>query len=156
MAVIGSIGDIAFEASSSLVRTFDSYADSVSARIGSHEVGGSMPVLEYIGPGTRAIEIPVRLNSALGVDVESDIEKAQAYSSSGQLLSLVIGGKPIGGAGAKWLIESVDVDRSKFTRAGAAILAEMKLSLKLARISSTPAAISQTIMKKNTQKVRTA
>ena len=152
--MIGSIGNLVFEASANLIRTFDSWTDQVSARIGSHEVGGSEPVLEYIGPGPRAIDISIALNASLGVDVESDISKAQEYCRTGQLLLIVIGGKPIGGAGAQWMIETVDASRSKFDSSGAAILADIGLSIKLARTANTPTPISSTITKSNTKKVK--
>lgn len=154
MAVVGSIGDIVFEVSAQLVRTFGEYSDSVAARISPHEVGGSLPVLEFVGPETRAIEISVQLNAAMGVDIETDIARAQEYCQGGKLLGIVIGGKPIGGAGAKWLIESADSTRQQFDLKGVAILAELKLSLKLARIATTPTTIGSTVTKSGTQRVK--
>lgn len=154
MAEIGTIGDIVFQVSSSLVRTFNQFSDSVSSRLGSHEVAGIMPVIEHIGPGTRELSFALQLNSALGVDVEHDIRKAQDYCQTGQMLSIIISGKQIGGTGAKWIIESVDADRQSFGSAGETLLADMKLSIKQARTASTPKVISQSIEKSNTKKVK--
>lgn len=154
MAEIGTIGDIVFQASSSLVRTFNEFSDSVSSRLGAHEVAGVMPVIEYIGPGTRELSFAVQLNSSLGVDVEADIKRAQDYCQAGRLLSIIIGGKQIGGAGAKWIIESVDAERLSFGRKGETLLADMKLSVKQAQTASTPKTISQSVQKSNTKKVK--
>ncbi|MHB0998222.1 MAG: phage tail protein [Armatimonadota bacterium] len=154
MAVLGSIGDIIFQTSADLIRTFGEYSDNVSSRIGAHEVGGSEPVLEFIGPGTRAVDIPVKLNAALGVDVEADIAKAQEYCRSGQLLTLIIGGKPVGGAGAQWMLETVDATRQAFDNKGSAVLADMAMALRLARTANTPTPVSSKITKQNTQRVK--
>jgi len=147
MAKIGSLGDVTFETSSNLIRTFSEWTESVSARIGSHEIGGGMPVLEFNGPGTTAVDIPVTLHAALGVDVEGDISILKRYCQQGQLLLLMLAGKFIGGSGARWMLESVSVSRKQFNARGEAIIAEVSLALKLARTKDTPTLSSSTITK---------
>lgn len=154
MADLGSIGDIVFETSNYVIRTYDGYTDSEASRIGQHDVGGSSPVLEHIGPGVRAIELSVHLSETLGVDVEGDIARAQEYCRLGTLLPLTLGGKPIGGPGAKWLIESVEADRRKFRTLGQCVLADIKFALKLARTALTPTPISSVVPKKKTTRVK--
>jgi phage protein U len=154
MAQVGSLGDIVFQTSADLVRTFGEYGDSVSARLGTHEVGGSDPVLEFVGPGVRSIDLSVQLAKSLGIDVEMEISRTQEYCRAGKLLALVLGGRPVGGAAGRWMIDTVEASRQHFDSAGRAIVADLKLSLKLARTASTPAAISTTIIKKNTTKVK--
>lgn len=154
MAQLGILGGITFETSDKLVRNFGAYSDNVSARIEAHEIGGSEPVLEYVGPGTRSISLPIVLNGSLGVDVEGDISRLHEYCSRGELLTFIIGQKPVGGSGAKWLIESVDVTRTYFNQNGSAHIAEINLELQIARTAHTPAAVSSTIDKQNVQKVK--
>ena len=154
MAKIGSIGDIVFETSASRVRTFDSYTDSVGARIGTHDIGGGVPVLEYIGTDTREIGLSITLNARLGVDVESDISTLQGYSASGRLVSIVLANEIIGGPGAKWLIERADTTRARFDGQGRTMQATISLSLKLARTAATPQQISGTVTKSNVKSRR--
>jgi len=150
---VGSIGEIVFEVSSELVRTFTDFTEDLSARISSHEVGGSLPVLEWIGPGTPGLNFTIRLNEQLGANVPEMLGLATRYCNTGELLTVIIGGEPKGPAGALWLIESVGSWPQKFDRAGNTMIADLNLSLKLARTAETPSQTSATITKQNTQKV---
>jgi phage protein U len=147
--ITGSIGDIIFETSSSRALLFGEYSDTMAARIGTHDVAGIAPVLEFIGAGTREIELHITLMRSLGVDVEDEISKAQKYCMDGEILILRIGGRVIGGLGAKWMIESVDALRKQFAVDGSTISADLTLGLKLARTAKSPAEVPMTIRKKN-------
>ena len=73
---IGSLGDIVFEVSDSVIRTFSEFQRTTSGRWATHEVMGSAPVGEFISPGLDEITLPIKLNVLLlgGVAVEDEID----------------------------------------------------------------------------------
>lgn len=151
---VGSIGGFVFECSMEKIRSFTEYSDSFGARIECHDVGGTYPVLEFVGPSVRCIEIPFQLNAYLGVDVEASIAALQKSCKNGELQILQIGGRPIGPAGAQWLIENICAQRRTFDKYGVAITADCTVTLKLARTQSTASSASSVVTKSQTKKVK--
>ena len=64
---IGTFGNVVFETSNDLVRTFKDMTRDTNVRLASHDIIGKKPVIEWIGPGTDTIKFSMQFNSILGV-----------------------------------------------------------------------------------------
>ena len=51
MAVIGTLGDVVFEVSDKVARTFDEMVHTAVGRWAVHEVMNGKPRAEFLGPG---------------------------------------------------------------------------------------------------------
>jgi phage protein U len=125
---VGAFGDIAFEVSDSTIRTFRDFQKTVPARWAVHEVMGSEPVAEFIGPGQKEITLPIILNALFlgGKTIEEEIETIEKIADEGKVGALVIGDQVIG----KYYLESVGETVSHFGGRGEFTHAEITLSLK--------------------------
>lgn len=101
---LGYLGDIQFNVSSKQVLTFQDLSHSSSAKFHNHEIIGQKPLSEFLGCDLDKITLSIELNSSLGVNIKSQLEKITKYEQSGQPLDFVIGSEPFGQD--KWIIES--------------------------------------------------
>jgi phage protein U len=125
---VGAFGDIAFEVSDSVIRTFRDFQRTVPARWAVHEVIGSEPVAEFIGPGQKEITLPVTLNALFlgGKTIEEEMDAIEEMASTGKVGTLVIGDFVLG----TYYLESVGESVSHFGGRGEFTHAEVTLSLK--------------------------
>ena len=151
---VGSLGSVVFEASVGRVRTFEAVEESGSARLHQHEPALSAPVAEFVGPASRSIRFTVRLSTSLGVKPREEIAVLEAARDSGRLMVLTIGGERRGGPGAEWMIEQMSTQETGWGPAGETTIADVDLSLILARTASTPAPLGSTISKSGVERVR--
>jgi len=103
---IATLGDLVFEASSELVRTFADASLTTSARWTAHEVIGQRPVQEFGGPALRSLSLSLRLDSGLGVDPEAEAKALRQAVEDGTVLPLILGGEPSGDWVATSMAES--------------------------------------------------
>lgn len=127
MGQIGTLGSVVFETSSKTVKTFRDYKRNCSARIGTHEIIGRKPVLEFLGPGIETVTFSVLLNSALGVKPEEEIEKLRKIRDEGQVVHLIMNNKPV--TNNKWMLESID-EENTLGKGGAIVAIKASISLK--------------------------
>lgn len=92
----GSLGDIIFEVSGSLVRTPSSLGLSREASFEDHQVQGDYPRPEFLAPGLGAVSLAITLRADLGVDPLGDARQLEKYLIDGKVLRLVILGENLG------------------------------------------------------------
>lgn len=106
MAQIGNLGQlIVFEVSSDKVLTFQTLTQTVTGRWTAHNIIGSKPISEFLGPGQRGATLPIFLSLNHGIRPRDTIEKIENAVESGQPLTLVIGGKKVGNY--QWVISEM-------------------------------------------------
>lgn len=125
---IGAFGDIAFEVSDQVIRTFKELQRSNQARWAVHEVLSGSPVAEFIGPGQREISIPIHLNALFlgGKTIEEEIAEIERLVDEGAVSTLVIADAVIG----KFYIEGIDETDISFGGRGEITSADVSLNLK--------------------------
>ncbi|GEM_PF-5717559 len=171
MAQTGSFGPLIFEISPGRKTPIPSISAAGGGRWNAHEVAGAEPVQEWNGPAPRTACFTVVFATQHGVDAEAELERVAGLAEAGTSHPLIIGGKPHGGSGSYWAIESWSVESTVFTRSGSTARAEVQLSFIRIRSASSIArqqsAVQNTstevtvtrigdvvITKKNTQKKR--
>ncbi|GHV50446.1 hypothetical protein FACS1894216_02670 [Synergistales bacterium] len=125
---VGAFGNIAFEVSDSVIRTFKEFQRTTPARWAVHEIMADAPVAEFIGPGQKEISLPIQLNALFlgGRTIEEELEEIGDMVSNGTAGTLVIGERVLG----KYYLESVSETVSHFGGRGEFTTAEVTLSLK--------------------------
>ncbi|MDR1510421.1 MAG: phage tail protein [Synergistaceae bacterium] len=125
---VGAFGDIVFEVSDSVIRTFRDFQKTVPARWAVHEILGHEPAAEFIGPGQNEISLPVTLNALFldGKSIEDEIEVIEKMAAEGAVGTLVVGERVIG----KFYLDSISETVSHFGGRGEFTHAEITLSLK--------------------------
>lgn len=128
LGIIGSLGDVVFETSTSKIRTFDNFTRSGSARWGTHEIINQQPVMEFIGPGQDEITFTVRLDLALGVDPNEELTTLREIRDTGEALTLIIGGEPV--TDNFWVLEALREQHKIIDGNGQLVLVEVELNLR--------------------------
>ena len=125
---IGAFGDIAFEVSDTVVRTFKEFQRTVPARWAVHPLLGHEPVAEFVGPGQKEISLPVTLSALFlgGTTIEDEMAAIEKMADEGAAGTLVIGEQVIG----KFYLDSVSETVTHFGGRGEFTHAEITLSLK--------------------------
>lgn len=125
---IGAFGDIAFEVSDRVIRTFKELQRSNQARWAVHEVLAGRPVAEFIGPGQKEITMPIRLNALFlgGKTIEEEIKAIERLVDEGSVSTLVIADAVVG----KFYVESIDETDIAFGGKGEILSADIELTLK--------------------------
>ena len=78
MAQIGNLGKlITFEVSSKKVLTFNGMQRNVSGRWAQHDIIGSKPVSEFLGPGQQKVTLPIFITVMHGVKPRKTLEKLE-------------------------------------------------------------------------------
>lgn len=125
---IGAFGDIVFEVSDEAVRTFQDLQHDKKGRWAVHEVMGSKPVSEFIGPGLDEINFPIVLNALFlgGSTVEDELERIGSMVDEGMVSTLVIADMIVG----KFYLESMGSVTRHFGGKGEKLVTETTLHLK--------------------------
>jgi phage protein U len=123
--MLATLGSIVFEASSDLVRTFQDAAQKTSARWEAHEVIGRKPVQEFVGPALRTLSFSIRLDAGLGVDPDGEAATLRDSVESGEVLSFVLGGRPVG----DWVVKEMGETWRNITADGRVQVIVVELSL---------------------------
>ena len=94
--MIGSFGKMVFETSDKRIMTFNRFNRTVKGRWVEHNLYKRTPRSEFVGSDLDEITFTVILNSSLGVDPLTQINKWEDMVSKGYHDILVIGNKQIG------------------------------------------------------------
>lgn len=113
---IGVLGDIVFQVSSTIVKTFDKLQWSGSARYSEHKRHLINALTEFTGLDPDTISFDMELSVYLGVDPAIELDKVWTYERSARPLSLVIGEKVYGKY--KWTIVKHKINAKTFDRLG--------------------------------------
>lgn len=125
---VGAFGDILFEVSDETVRTFRELQHDKKGRWAVHEVMGSKPVSEFIGPDLDEINFPIVLNALFlgGNTVEEELERIGNMVNRGMVSTLVIADMIVG----KFYLESMGSATRHFGGKGEKLVTETTLHLK--------------------------
>lgn len=130
MATVGSWGGIVFEVSRNKVMGFDDgLQHEGGARLNVTEVEGREPIVDFSGPDSETVSMSMRLLADLGVDPRAEYERLQMHCRIGTAAPLVIGGRPLGGSGVRWIIETYSGELHNFARNGARLI-DVSLTLR--------------------------
>ncbi|MGG4034200.1 phage tail protein [Paenibacillus cisolokensis] len=126
--MIGTFGDVVFVASSNLLRTFQDFSRSTTARWAVHEIHLQQPKPEFLGPGQDSITFAMRFDVRYGVNPRNELTKLIRIARSGKAEKLVIGGVPMGAG--RWYLESVDQEWTAFDGKGRLLTGGATVTLK--------------------------
>lgn len=122
----GSFGPVAFEASSSKVKTWSGLSREHKGRYAVHEVLGATPRLEFLAPEISPTTFTVRLDSGLGASPAADLEELAELCRTGRVERLVLGGRNLG----PHVLEGVKESWRRLGPGGVVLVAEAELTLK--------------------------
>lgn len=125
---IGTFGNVAFETSNDLVRTFKDMTRDTNVRLASHDIIGKKPVIEWIGPGTDTIKFSMQFNSILGVEPKDEEKKLRDMAQTGKVAHIIVGGEPI--SDYKFIIESISSSGRIYDRDGNLIKSMVDITVK--------------------------
>jgi phage protein U len=129
MSVIGSFGGVVFEVSRRRARSFEGLTHEEGARLSTTEIVGGPVLTEFLGPDGESVSFTIRLAAALGVDPGQELARLSGMCATGTAAALVVGGKPIGGSGARWLIARLSSEYTQFGRDGRPVWIDVGVSL---------------------------
>ena len=125
---IGTFGNVIFETSNDLVRTFKDMTRDTNVRLASHDIIGKKPVIEWIGPGTDTIKFSMQFNSILGVEPKDEEKKLRDMAQTGKVAHIIVGGEPI--SDYKFIIESISSSGRIYDRDGNLIKSMVDITVK--------------------------
>lgn len=125
---IGTFGNVVFETSNDLVRTFKDMTRDTNVRLASHDIIGKKPVIEWIGPGTDTIKFSMQFNSILGVEPKDEEKKLRDMAQTGKVAHIIVGGEPI--SDYKFIIESINSSGRIYDRDGNLIKSMVDITVK--------------------------
>lgn len=125
---IGTFGNVIFETSNDLVRTFKDMTRDTNVRLASHDIIGKKPVIEWIGPGTDTIKFSMQFNSILGVEPKDEEKKLRLLAQTGKVAHIIVGGEPI--SDYKFIIESISSSGRIYDRDGNLIKSMVDITVK--------------------------
>ncbi len=127
---IGNFGNVIFEVSAKRVRTFDKFKRSSKARFARHNLMESKPRLQHVGADLDEISFEIRLDIALGINPEKELENLRAILASGEDQPLMVGTRKGGHKKVgRFVLESTEETWSKVDHKGHIIVATVNLKL---------------------------
>ena len=127
--VIGTWGDIVFEVSAGVVRTFEELVHTAKGRWAIHEVANGKPRAEFLGPGLNEITLNIKLSrTLLGSDPRAEYEKIGTAILQGRHAPFILGPKVIGNG--EWFAEENESTFKYIGVDGVAEMIEMNLTMK--------------------------
>ncbi len=97
MATIGSWGNaLVFSTSDSRILTFEKFSRKVSGEWTTHSRIGKKDRSEFIRPGLQSVTFSITLDATLGVRPRSMLDTLANAVESGEVNTLVIGGRRVG------------------------------------------------------------
>jgi len=127
MATVGTLGNIVFSVSSERVNTFDGMKWESSAQYATHNRHLKDVLLEYTGTDADKISFSMYFSVFLGMDPFEEIERLLKAERDGQVMRLIIGGKPYGRHG--FVITNTSKDLERFDNKGNLLIARVNVSL---------------------------
>ena len=124
---VGALGDIVFTVSDNQIKTIRDAKWSGSADIESHKIHLDNVIQEFVANDADQFSFKIRLTSAFGNDVQSDIALLFNYMRTGTTLPLTIGTKRYGKY--RWLIKKLDITLEYYNKIGDLISADLSISL---------------------------
>jgi len=125
--MIGYFGDIVFETSDKRILNFTGLAIETAARFETHNLIGTKPKTEYVGPDLSAVSFIVNLNGNHGVRPREEMERWRELAETGEPQTLALAGKPIGSY--KWIVRSISETWDVILNGGELFSGKIEVSL---------------------------
>lgn len=126
--MIGSLGDVAFEVSTDLVRTFRDFQVQRSAKFSEHAIHGGKALLEFTGLSPASMSLNIRLDAALGVNPKDELDTLREILNDHEAVPFILDGEPQGDG--LWVLESLDENYEVIDNQGTFIALDVGLKLK--------------------------
>lgn len=123
--MLGKLGDLKFEASQDVIRTFSQLSYKREKKIYAHEILGGTYALEDLGEKQQAIEFEVIVAIARGLNAEKELSKIQAMFQNGKKYALTVGKTFFG----YYLIEKFSYEATQIDNKGSILAAKINLGL---------------------------
>lgn len=126
--MIGSLGDVAFEVSSEMIRTFRDLQMQRSAKYAEHAIHGKKALLEFTGYAPISASLSIRIDAALGVNPKDELDALRKILAEHEAVPFILDGEPQGDH--LWVLEGIDENYEVINNLGTAIAVEVSLKLK--------------------------
>jgi phage protein U len=127
--VIGSWGDLVFEVSGNIAKTFQELSQKSSGRWVEHETINTAPLSEFLGPGLDELEISIIFTTMLGVNPRKSYEDLRTAVRKGECYPLILGGFPL--SDNLWRFTEISGDSTVFgPRDGEIMWMELNITAK--------------------------
>ena len=110
--VIGSWGDLVFEVSGEIAKTFQELSEKSSGRWAEHETINTSPISEFLGPGLDELELSIIFTTMLGVNPQESYDELRDMVRKGEYHPLILGGFPL--SGNFWRIDEISGEAKAF------------------------------------------
>lgn len=127
MAVIGTLGDVVFSASSRAVRTISGLKYDSSANYTQHARHLKTPLAEFTGLAAENISFTVLLSVYLGVDPKVSVERLRQYLTKGISFYFILGSTRIGNY--KWVITKLSQSDFRIDNKGNVLAVKVNVTL---------------------------
>ncbi len=94
--MIGYLGEVVFVSSSRQVKTLKTLSTKEDPRVSFHETLGRKPVAEFVGQGTKDVNLTLSWRVEDGVNPEEAMAPLRKARDEGEVLSFFLGNRPVG------------------------------------------------------------
>ena len=126
--MVGSLGDVVFEVSSEVVRTFKDFQMQHGANYIEHSIINRKGLLEFTGLKASSANFSVHLDAGLGVNPVKELEQLHNILKNHEAVPLIFDNE-IQGDGL-WVLESLDENFEVMDNHGTPIIIETSLKLR--------------------------
>lgn len=126
--MIGSLGDVVFEASTELIRTFRDFQIQRSAKFSEHAIHGGKALLEFTGLSPASMSLNIKLDAALGVNPKEELDTLRQILADHNAVPFILDGEPQGDG--LWVLEALDENYNIIDNQGTPISLDVSLKLK--------------------------
>jgi phage protein U len=125
MGQVGSLGEVAFEASSERIMTWNNCVRDTSANFAAHEVIEGKARLQFLGLGLDEFSMAITLDASW-CSPEVEMRKLDVMQQSGRAYRLILGGRNFG----RFVLEGKTENRVRTDGQGRTMVAYVQLKLK--------------------------
>lgn len=124
--MIGHYAGVDFSVSEDRVQTFREMTRETASRWNIHEVIGTKPLQEFLGPDLDSLSFTMQLTAWRGVDPLGMAQQLRQFCQAGEYDNLILGGVNLG----RFVIESISESYQTVTQAGRVLAAQVDVTLK--------------------------
>ena len=126
--MIGSLGEVVFEVSTDIVRTFRDFQVQRNAKFSEHAIHGGKALLEFTGLAPASMSLSIRLDAGLGVNPKEELEALREILTDHEAVPFILDGEPQGDG--LWVLEGLDESYEVIDNQGTFIALDVSLKLK--------------------------
>ncbi len=125
---IGSYGNIAFVATSKVIRTFSEFSRTSSYRWAQHDILNRKPKLQFGGADLDEVSFSMYFAAWHGVNPIKELDNIQQWANKGKAGALIIGQKKMGTG--LWVVAGLEQGWKHVDNRGNLLAATIKITLK--------------------------